>query len=330
MEKQYLPSPSPVGRDSMRVRLIPRTANSVSSSIRAPGWSSRRNATSEVRSAPVAAGTGPGRPTTTNRVTASATSLTSLARTTRPCTSAPPPPGGAPPAGGGLPRPSGPPRAALGVGRGGQPFGVGRVPPHPPPALRLGLRVPADGLDVADRRARARQQRERYRQQQFGADGDVRAGGEFVKRGGDRPLDRVLDRHDRAVRPPPPPPVQRGLHGRARDGTVEGGGVECREGRLGERALRPEIGVALCHDPLSCQVGTHGFARAGAPPAGVRGAGGGAGARGSGLPVRRGPGRRRRTGGPGAPGNASRCRRRGGPAEPRPPSPASPGSAGRW
>ena len=81
MEKQYLPSPSPVGRDSIRVRLMPRTANSVSSSISAPGWSSRRKATSEVRSAPVEAGTGPGRLTTTNRVTASGTSFTSAAST---------------------------------------------------------------------------------------------------------------------------------------------------------------------------------------------------------------------------------------------------------
>ena len=36
-----MPSPSPVGRDSIRVRLMPRTANSVSSSSSAPGWSSR-------------------------------------------------------------------------------------------------------------------------------------------------------------------------------------------------------------------------------------------------------------------------------------------------
>ena len=41
-----------------------------------------------VRSAPVAAGTGPGRPTTTNRVTASETSFTSPARTASPYRSA--------------------------------------------------------------------------------------------------------------------------------------------------------------------------------------------------------------------------------------------------
>ena len=52
MEKQYLPSPSPVGRDSIRVRLTPRTANWLRMSISAPGWSSRRNAITEVLSAP--------------------------------------------------------------------------------------------------------------------------------------------------------------------------------------------------------------------------------------------------------------------------------------
>src|SRR2546427_6609506 len=48
-----------------------------------------------------------------------------------------------------------------------QPLGVGQVRRQPPPALWLRLRVAADGLDVADRRARPDQQGERHREQQL-------------------------------------------------------------------------------------------------------------------------------------------------------------------
>ena len=70
IEKQYLPSAEPVGRDSIRVRSTPRTANCSSSSSSAPGWLSRMNTTSDVLSAPVAGAGWPGRDTSTNRVTA--------------------------------------------------------------------------------------------------------------------------------------------------------------------------------------------------------------------------------------------------------------------
>jgi hypothetical protein len=85
-----------VGRDWIVVRLMPRTANSVRISSRAPGWSSARNAASEVRSAPVRAGSGPGGATTTNRVTALARSCTSGAMTARPYRSAAKAPASAP------------------------------------------------------------------------------------------------------------------------------------------------------------------------------------------------------------------------------------------
>ena len=65
-------------------RLIPRTANSVRISISAPAWSSPRNAATEVRSEPVGAGSEPGDPTSTNRVTALDRSCTSGTSTTRP------------------------------------------------------------------------------------------------------------------------------------------------------------------------------------------------------------------------------------------------------
>lgn len=63
---------------------MPRTANSVRISISAPGWSSVRNAASEVRSEPVGAGSSPGGPTTTNLVTALVRSCTAAATTARP------------------------------------------------------------------------------------------------------------------------------------------------------------------------------------------------------------------------------------------------------
>ena len=73
-----------MGRDWIVDRLMPRTANSVRISISAPGWSSARNAASEVRSEPVGAGSCPGGPTTTNLVTALDRSCTSGAITASP------------------------------------------------------------------------------------------------------------------------------------------------------------------------------------------------------------------------------------------------------
>ena len=72
-----------VGRDSMRVRSIPRTEISVSA------WTSEfgswaRPRTTTVRSAPVRAGGAVGRPTSTKRVRAPPTSLTPSASAARP------------------------------------------------------------------------------------------------------------------------------------------------------------------------------------------------------------------------------------------------------
>src|SRR3954451_11276730 len=71
----------------MRVRLIPRTGNSLSSSSSAP-VRSPTTATSEVLSLPVGSGSGPGGPTSTNRVTAPGKTATSSTSPTSPYRSA--------------------------------------------------------------------------------------------------------------------------------------------------------------------------------------------------------------------------------------------------
>ena len=80
---QYSACRSLIGRDSMRVRSMPRTASSVSSPSSEPGrfWVV---AASVVRSRPVGAGGGPGGARSTKRVTAPGLSATSSARISRP------------------------------------------------------------------------------------------------------------------------------------------------------------------------------------------------------------------------------------------------------
>ena len=71
MEKQYWPRASPVGRDSMRDRLMPRVDELLEQLEQArPGWSSLWNTTTVLLSLPVGSLSGPGRDTRTNRVTA--------------------------------------------------------------------------------------------------------------------------------------------------------------------------------------------------------------------------------------------------------------------
>ena len=84
---QYSACRSLIGRDSMRVRSIPRTASSVSSPSSEPGrfWVV---AASVVRSWPVGSGGGPGGVRSTKRVTAPALSATSSAMISRPNCSA--------------------------------------------------------------------------------------------------------------------------------------------------------------------------------------------------------------------------------------------------
>ena len=79
---RYVPNPFSIGRDSIRERSTPRTANSVNAATRDPG-SFRRVNTTAVRSTPVGAGDMPVGPTTTNRVRAPATSAMFSATTVR-------------------------------------------------------------------------------------------------------------------------------------------------------------------------------------------------------------------------------------------------------
>ncbi|COZ26231.1 Uncharacterised protein [Mycobacterium tuberculosis] len=62
---------------------MPRMPNSASAATSAPGWLSMRS-TADVRSAPVRAGGGPGRPTRTKRVRALDSSTTPSARAANP------------------------------------------------------------------------------------------------------------------------------------------------------------------------------------------------------------------------------------------------------
>lgn len=82
-KNMYVPNSVRVGRDSMRVRSMPRIENSVMADTSAPGTFSSRK-TTEVRSAPVECGGRPGSPASTKRVLALASSTTPEASTSTP------------------------------------------------------------------------------------------------------------------------------------------------------------------------------------------------------------------------------------------------------
>ena len=229
-----------MGRDWIVVRLMPRTANSVRISSSAPGWSSIRNAASDVRSAPVRAGSGRGGDTTTNRVTAVARSWTSGAMTSRPYRD-----GGEGTGQRGVDVPVGGLAGRLGVGGQRDPLAVGQVGGEPAAALRHGLRVAADPLDVADRGPRLGQQRERDGDLQFRPDDQVVPGGQAVEGRGDDALDRALDRHHGPFRRTVAHRGESGLDGRA--GQRLGVGVDGTQRRLGERPLGTQVGIR--HSP---------------------------------------------------------------------------------
>jgi hypothetical protein len=77
----------------------------------------------------------------------------------------------------------------LGVGRERYPLAVRQVGGQPAPALRHGLRVAADPLDVADDGARLAEERERDRNLQLGHDDQVVPRGQVVQGGRDHSLD---------------------------------------------------------------------------------------------------------------------------------------------
>ena len=72
-------------------------------------------------------------------------------------------------------------------------------------------------------------------------------GSEFVERGRDRALHRVLDRHDRAHRLALAYSVERRLHGRIRYGLGLRGLIQAAQSGLGECTFRAEVSVPVWH-----------------------------------------------------------------------------------
>ena len=178
------------------------------------------NATSDRLVGPLGSGGSPGRPTSTNRVTASGLSSMSSASTASRSARRR--------SGRRRPRrssavPSARPAAAAAVDSAGTTTASGRRSPANA-ALGLGVRV---GGRPGVRRAApcpARHQRERHRQQHLAGDHQRVAAGELVEGRRDRALDGVLDRHHRAVGLAAADRVQRGGDRRA-----------AAAGRLGSR-----------------------------------------------------------------------------------------------
>mgnify|MGYP003694791441 CR=1 FL=1 len=176
-----------MGRDWIVVRLTPRTANSVRISSSAPGWSSGQEQGHRGAVRAGAAGSGPGGDTTTNRVTALARSCTSGAMTAKAV-----PVRGEGACQRGVHLPVGGLTGRLGVGRQRHPLTIREAGGEPAAALRHGLRVAADPLDVAERGPRPGQQRERDGDLQFRPDDHAVPGGQVVEGRGDHALDRAL------------------------------------------------------------------------------------------------------------------------------------------
>jgi hypothetical protein len=137
----------------------------------------------------------------------------------------------------------------LGVRRRGPPLRVGQVLGEPVPALRLRLRMAAHRLDVRQPRAFPDQQGERHRQQEFRLDGQIRASGELIQGGGDRPLYRILDRHDGALRRSAAHGVQRGRDARTRHRPIQRRRFELRQRGFGKCPLGPQICITDWHGP---------------------------------------------------------------------------------
>ena len=149
MWNQYSACRSLIGRDSMRVRSMPRTASSVSRPSSVPGrfWVVAANV---VRSWPVGAGSGPGGATRANRVTAPAVVGHVVGQRHQPVLDA-----GDRGGDGRVHLAAGHLGGRLG-GRGGLPdLGGRQVRGDPVPGLRDAVGVRGDGAHVADRRSRA-------------------------------------------------------------------------------------------------------------------------------------------------------------------------------
>ena len=129
----------------------------------------------------------------------------------------------------------------FGVGGGLPPLGVRQVGRQPLPALRLGLWVPADHLDVGQFGPGADEQRECHRQQHLGADEQWVAIGQLVEGGGDRPFDGVLNWDYRALGGTGPDSVESGPDRGKRHGFCLVTGVQQAERRFRECARWAEV-----------------------------------------------------------------------------------------
>ena len=231
---QYSACRSLIGRDSMRVRSIPRTASSVSSPSSEPGrfWVV---AASVVRSWPVGAGGGPGGVRSTKRVTAPALSATSSARISRPNCSA---------ASGAQTAASISPRGHLGgrLAGGGadQDVRVRKVAGDPVAGLGDAVVVRRDGPDLLDRRARTDHGGEPDRQHHLFDDHQRRVVEQPVQHRWHGALDAVLDRHAARVGLPGPDGGEDGRVPRARHQFRAPGLRKRQQGLLGEGRVRAE------------------------------------------------------------------------------------------
>ena len=193
-------------------------------------------ATSEVLSAPVGSGGGPGLASSTKRVTAPGVSAMSSAS------------GGQPVAGAGdrrgdrgvvLPRGDRDRRPRR--RRREHDLGPRQLLAQPAPGLRLGVRVGGHRLDRRRGGTRPDQQREGHRQQHLPGDHQRLAGGQLVQGGRDRALHRVLQRDHRRVGVAGPDRLDRRVHGRLRQRGPPGRRRDRAERRLGERPLGTEV-----------------------------------------------------------------------------------------
>jgi hypothetical protein len=115
----------------------------------------------------------------------------------------------------GVQAPLGDPLGRLGVGGERYPLTPRQVGREPSAALRLGLRVAADGLDVRQRGPGPGEQRELDRKPGFRADEQVTFAGQVVDGGGDDALDGTFYRHNGPLGLPGPD----GRQGRSDRGT---------------------------------------------------------------------------------------------------------------
>ncbi len=128
----------------------------------------------------------------------------------------------------------------VGGGRRQHDLRRGQVLAQPAPALRGGVRVGGHDAHVADRRARPDEQREADGQHHLAHHLQRVAVRELVEGGGDRPLDRVLDRHHRPVGLAGADGVERGRHGDVRGELPARRRRQRPQGGLGEGAGRAE------------------------------------------------------------------------------------------